>query len=72
MEQLPTGGMLVIMYSLLTGFLMNFAQAIYFRKAFIRFLHNVPFVLGRYGESGSRLTAILIALAKALKMASIL
>lgn len=39
---------------------------------FITFLQSVPFVLGRYNERGSRFTAILMAFAKALKMASIL
>lgn len=46
LEQLPDGGTLLIIYSLLTGFLMNFLQAIYYKKA--GFLASVSVRLGHY------------------------
>ncbi len=46
LEQLPDGGVLLLTYSLLTGFLMNFLQAIYFRKA--GFLASLTLRLGHY------------------------
>lgn len=46
LEQLPGGGMLLIVYSLLTGFLMNLAQAIYFHNA--GFLSTLSLRLGHY------------------------
>lgn len=33
LEQLPEGNILIIIYSLLTGFLMNFLQAVWYGKA---------------------------------------
>ena len=33
LEQIPDGGIPLIIYSLFTGFLMNFLQAVYFKKA---------------------------------------
>lgn len=45
-EQLPSGGTLLIIYSLLTGFLMNFLQAVYYRKA--GFLASLTLRLGHY------------------------
>lgn len=46
LEQLPNEGMLLIIYSLLTGFLMNFLQAVYFRKS--GFLASLAIRLGHY------------------------
>lgn len=46
LEQLPNDGTLFIIYSLLTGFLMNFLQAIYFRKS--GFLASLILRLGHY------------------------
>lgn len=45
-EQLPDGELWFIIYSLLTGFLMNFFQAIYFKKA--GFLASLTVRLGHY------------------------
>ena len=45
-EQLPSGGALLIIYSLLTGFLMNLLQAIYYKKA--GFLASLAVRLGHY------------------------
>jgi hypothetical protein len=46
LEQLPDGGVLLITYSLLTGFLMNLLQAVYFKKA--GFLSSLTLRLGHY------------------------
>ncbi len=46
LEQLPDGEILLIIYSLVTGFLMNFLQAIYFKKA--GFLASLTLRLGHY------------------------
>lgn len=46
LEQLPNEGTLFIIYSLLTGFLMNFLQAIYYRKS--GFLASLTLRLGHY------------------------
>jgi len=46
LEQLPDGEQWFIVYSLLTGFLMNFLQAIYFYKA--GFLASLTLRLGHY------------------------
>lgn len=46
LEQLPQGGTLLIFYSLLTGFLMNFLQAIWYRKA--GYLASLSIRLGHY------------------------
>jgi hypothetical protein len=46
LEQLPEGGFLLLGYSLLTGFLMNFLQAIWYRKA--GFLASLSVRLGHY------------------------
>lgn len=46
LEQLPEGGALLIVYSLGTGFLMNFMQAIWYRKA--GFLASLSIRLGHY------------------------
>ncbi len=46
LEQLPDGGILLVVYSLLTGFLMNFLQAVYYRKA--GFLASLSVRLGHY------------------------
>ncbi len=46
LEQLPNEGILLIIYSLLTGFLMNFLQAVYFRKS--GFLASLAIRLGHY------------------------
>ncbi len=46
LEQLPDGGILLIIYSLVTGFLMNFIQAIYFKKA--GFIASLILRLGHY------------------------
>lgn len=45
-EQLPDGGTLLIIYSLLTGFLMNFSQAIYYKRS--GFLSSLSVRLGHY------------------------
>lgn len=45
-EQLPSEGTILIIYSLLSGFLMNFLQAIYFTKA--GFLASLSIRLGHY------------------------
>ncbi len=46
LEQLPDGGILLLVYSLLTGFLMNFLQAVWYRKA--GFLASLSVRLGHY------------------------
>lgn len=46
LEQLPQGGNLLIVYALLTGFLMNFFQAIWYKKA--GFLASLSLRLGHY------------------------
>jgi len=46
LEQLPEGGIPLLGYSLLTGFLMNFLQAIWYRKA--GFLASLSVRLGHY------------------------
>jgi len=46
LEQLPSGGIALILYSLLTGFGMNFLQAIYFKKS--GFLASLSVRLGHY------------------------
>jgi hypothetical protein len=46
LEQLPQGGILLIVYALLTGFIMNFLQAIWYRKA--GFLASLSIRLGHY------------------------
>ena len=46
MEQLPDGGILLLVYSLLTGFFMNFLQAVWYRKA--GFLASLSVRLGHY------------------------
>ncbi len=46
MEQMPSGSALLISYSLLSGFLMNFLQAIWYRKA--GFLASLSVRLGHY------------------------
>lgn len=46
LEQLPDDGVLLLIYSLLTGFLMNLFQAIYFKKA--GFLASLTLRLGHY------------------------
>lgn len=46
LEQLPSGGIALVLYSLLTGFGMNFLQAIYFRKS--GFLASLSLRLGHY------------------------
>lgn len=46
LEQLPAGGIGLIMYSLLTGFLMNFLQAIFYRQS--GFLSSLFVRLGHY------------------------
>lgn len=46
LEQLPDGNGLLLMYSLLTGFLMNFLQAIWYRKA--GFLASLSIRMGHY------------------------
>lgn len=46
LEQLPNGELWFILYSLLTGFLMNYFQAIYFKKA--GFLASLTLRLGHY------------------------
>lgn len=45
-EQLPDMGLLFISYSFVTGFLMNFLQAIYFKKS--GFLASMSIRLGHY------------------------
>jgi len=46
LEQLPQGGILLIFYALLTGFLMNLFQAIWYKKA--GFLASLSIRLGHY------------------------
>lgn len=46
LEQLPDGELWFVVYSLLTGYLMNFLQAIYFKKA--GFLASLSVRLGHY------------------------
>ncbi len=46
LEQLPAGDLLLIIYSLVTGFLMNFLQATWYRKA--GFLASLFIRLGHY------------------------
>ncbi|MBI5010972.1 MAG: hypothetical protein HZB98_15260 [Bacteroidia bacterium] len=46
LEQLPNGELWLVAYSLLTGFLMNFLQAIYFKNA--GFLASLSLRLGHY------------------------
>lgn len=46
LEQLPSGEIWFIVYSLFTGFLMNFLQAIYFKNA--GFLASLTLRLGHY------------------------
>jgi hypothetical protein len=46
LEQLPQGGILLIVYALLTGFMMNLFQAIWYRKA--GFLASLSLRLGHY------------------------
>jgi hypothetical protein len=46
LEQLPEGSWLLVSYSLLTGFLMNFLQAIWYKKA--GFLASLSLRLGHY------------------------
>lgn len=46
LEQIPNGGVIFIIYSLLTGFLMNFIQAVYYRKS--GFLGSLSVRLGHY------------------------
>ena len=45
-EQFPNGELWFVIYSLLTGFLMNFLQAIYFKNA--GFLASITLRLGHY------------------------
>jgi len=46
LEQLPSGGIALILYTLLTGIGMNFLQAIYFKKS--GFLASLSVRLGHY------------------------
>jgi len=46
LEQIPEGGILLIIYSLIAGFLMNLLQAIWYRKA--GFLASLSIRLGHY------------------------
>ncbi len=46
LEQIPNEEILLIIYSLLTGFLMNFLQAVYYRKS--GFLASLAIRLGHY------------------------
>lgn len=46
LEQIPNEGVIFIIYSLLTGFLMNFIQAVYYRKS--GFLGSLSVRLGHY------------------------
>lgn len=46
LEQIPNEGVIFIIYSLLTGFLMNFFQAVYYRKS--GFLASLSVRLGHY------------------------
>ncbi len=46
LEQTPTGDLWLVCYSLLTGFLMNYLQAIYYTKA--GFLASLTLRLGHY------------------------
>lgn len=62
LEQLPNGNLPLIMYSLITGFLMNFLQAIWYKRSgflaslFIRLGHYLLWhiLLGIYVENGIR------------------
>lgn len=46
LEQLPDGAIALVIYSLLTGFLMNFLQAIFYKKS--GFLASLTIRLGHY------------------------
>lgn len=46
LEQLPSASILVVIYSFLTGFLMNFIQALFFKKA--GFLATLTLRIGHY------------------------
>jgi hypothetical protein len=46
LEQLPDGGLLIISYSFLTGFAMNYLQAIFYKKS--GFLASLFLRLGHY------------------------
>ena len=46
LEQMPSGSTLLITYSLVSGFLMNFLQAVWYRKA--GFLSSLSVRLGHY------------------------
>jgi len=46
LEQFPNGELWFIIYTLLTGFLMNFLQAVYFKNA--GFLASITLRLGHY------------------------
>tara|TARA_R110002167_G_scaffold134051_2_gene319370 strand:+ start:1672 stop:2385 length:714 start_codon:yes stop_codon:yes gene_type:complete len=46
LEQVPDGGVLLLLYSILTGFSMNLLQAIWYRKA--GFLASLSIRLGHY------------------------
>jgi hypothetical protein len=46
LEQLPSGSLLLIAYSLVTGFMMNFLQVVWYRKA--GFLSSLSIRLGHY------------------------
>jgi hypothetical protein len=46
LEQLPDGSLAFILYSLTTGFLMNFLQAVYFKRA--GFMATLSLRLGHY------------------------
>nr|MCU0399261.1 hypothetical protein [Cyclobacteriaceae bacterium] len=46
LEQLPDGTLVFILYSLTTGFIMNFLQAVFFKRA--GFLATLTLRLGHY------------------------
>ena len=46
LEQLPEGSTWIIIYSLLTGFLMNFSQAVFYKRA--GFMASISVRLGHY------------------------
>ncbi len=46
LEQLPDNGVLLVIYSLITGFLMNFIQAVFYKRA--GFLASMAVRLGHY------------------------
>jgi hypothetical protein len=46
LEQLPDGSLMLVIYSLLSGFLMNFCQAVYFKNA--GFLASLSLRVGHY------------------------